>query len=381
MFRLLAALLVGGALWLGYGWISRDVSTSPGDQLDEMSIQGVEVEKISTSTPGSGPPPPLQASARPPATDALVSRLESGDMTAAWDALSAPDRSAGERLAQALDAAFEKATPAAAISLLGDHNSFLHSEEGRQAARRAIAKARRQDPEAGVMTLTRFLQLCMKGSIEKADTAARSVVEEGYAALKPLLLRTVLDPADLSRAKSYKVQPGDTLEGIAKRFRKAGHKLESGTLAAFNRISDPRRLRSGQVLKVPVDPISTVVEKNSFLQAVYVGDVIFRLYWVAHGKDGCTPETTFTVGAKKEHPDWYADGRVIPYGHPDNVLGDYFIKFLHDSYTGFGVHGTSDPASIGTMASAGCIRMFDADIEDYFKVVPRGTRVEIRASR
>jgi lipoprotein-anchoring transpeptidase ErfK/SrfK len=33
------------------------------------------------------------------------------------------------------------------------------------------------------------------------------------------------------------------------------------------------------------------------------------------------------------------------------------------------------------MASAGCIRMLDADIEDYFKIVPRGTEVEIRTSR
>ena len=97
--------------------------------------------------------------------------------------------------------------------------------------------------------------------------------------------------------------------------------------------------------------------------AVYVGDTIVRLYWVGHGKDDCTPETTFVVLEKQEKPDWYGPGRLVPYGHPDNVLGDYFVKFRHESFTGFGAHGTSEPETIGTQSSAGCIRMADADIE------------------
>jgi lipoprotein-anchoring transpeptidase ErfK/SrfK len=62
------------------------------------------------------------------------------------------------------------------------------------------------------------------------------------------------------------------------------------------------------------------------------------------------------------------------------VLGDYFVKFEHASYTGFGAHGTSDSASIGTMASRGCIRMRAADIQEVFEVMPRGCQVEIRAT-
>ena len=102
---------------------------------------------------------------------------------------------------------------------------------------------------------------------------------------------------------------------------------------------------------------------------------------IGHGAEDRTPETTFTVGDKLKHPDWYApDGNVYPYGHPQNVLGDYFVKFKHASYTGFGTHGTADPRSIGRMASQGCIRMQDPDIREFFEIFPRGCQVEIRAT-
>ena len=54
---------------------------------------------------------------------------------------------------------------------------------------------------------------------------------------------------------------------------------------------------------------------------------------------------------------------------------------LAASFDGFGAHGTPEPESIGTMASAGCIRMLDADIAEYFQFVPRGSKVVVRSSR
>lgn len=43
----------------------------------------------------------------------------------------------------------------------------------------------------------------------------------------------------------------------------------------------------------------------------------------------------------------------------------------------YGIHGTNNPASIGTRASAGCIRMFNHDVEELYEWVPIGTRVII----
>ena len=39
------------------------------------------------------------------------------------------------------------------------------------------------------------------------------------------------------------------------------------------------------------------------------------------------------------------------------------------SITGYGIHGTNEPRSIGKAASHGCIRMRQADLEELFDLV------------
>ena len=108
-------------------------------------------------------------------------------------------------------------------------------------------------------------------------------------------------------------------------------------------------------------------------------DVRIRLYWIAHGRDGDdTPDTTFIVADKIEDPDWHFDGRVIPFGSPENPLGTHFVKFSHEAFVGYGVHGTDEPESIGTRASRGCIRLAPDDIKEFFRIVPRGSEVRVR---
>lgn len=394
MLRFLTALAVLGAVLFGYDrWIvgREQAAEKPFSTPTAQDAEAPSAEPELSAPPAPVPEPtaPLLTSAQEaagdadPAAAAVLSELEENPKEAVPAALRllAANRIADRaRAARQLEACVAQTPVEELPAVLGEDNAFLHSAEGRRVFEQVVAKTLAEPPATAVIAMSRLLEKCMQGRIEKTDLEAHAAVDEAYAAYRPLLLRTVLNPADLTRARSHKVESGDSLERIAGLFRQQGLKVEAGTLAVFNRITDPRRLQAGQVLKIPLDPIRTLVEKRSFLLAVYVGDVIFRLYWVAHGKDDCTPETTFTVGAKKEHPDWYADGRVIPYGHPENVLGDYFIKFMHPSFTGFGIHGTSEPDSIGTMASAGCIRLNDDDIADYFWLVPGGSTVEIRAS-
>lgn len=386
--RLLFVVAAAFALWWLYGTYS--------DRAPEVVAPAAAASGSGAGTSASAPASTMQAPLQAPGAQVVESATTLAAATAA-DALAAGrladvpqpfvllQSAAGverERLAAALIATADRAEPSAGVQLLAGHNAFLQTEEGRRIGQRILDKVTATEPTVRVELLSRLLEACMRGPIEKTDTEAHAFADEVWRRQQVVLRQTVLDPAKLTGARSYTVRPGDVLDRIARKFRDDGCLVEAWTLAAFNRIDDPGRLRAGQVLKVPVDPIRTVVEKNSFLMAVYVGDVIFRLYWIGHGADDRTPEATFRVVAKQEHPDWYApDGRVIPYGSPENVLGDYFVKFEHPSYTGFGCHGTSQPESICTRASAGCIRMHDADIEDFFRIVPRGTEVEIRASR
>ncbi|NLY30554.1 MAG: L,D-transpeptidase family protein [Firmicutes bacterium] len=43
----------------------------------------------------------------------------------------------------------------------------------------------------------------------------------------------------------------------------------------------------------------------------------------------------------------------------------------------YGIHGTNKPWSIGTQASAGCVRMFNRHVEQLYRITPEGTLVRI----
>lgn len=62
--------------------------------------------------------------------------------------------------------------------------------------------------------------------------------------------------------------------------------------------------------------------------------------------------------------------------NPGGVLGSRWMG-LSIPGGNYGIHGTNNPASIGTMASKGCIRMHNRDIEALFPRVPVGTPVLI----
>ena len=314
----------------------------------------------------------------------LADEVKAGEPAAMEVAFSRLREAAGggrQVLASALREGVAASVPEEALRLLGGNNSFLHTPEGRAAGARVIELAGDVPDERALGLLTGLVELAMGGPISPEDTAAKNFVSQAYVALQKPVKRHLFDPTNLTRARSYQVQAGDALGLIARKFSvEHGLKLEAGTLAMVNRITNPNSIRVGQVLKLPMDPIQTVVEKRSFLMAVYLGPTIIRLYWVGHGEDDITPETEFTISDKIEKPDWFhPDGRRIPYGHPDNVLGEFFVKFTHPSYTGFGAHGTDRENTIGTMRSMGCIRMYAKDIEEYFHFVPRGSKVLVRA--
>jgi hypothetical protein len=43
----------------------------------------------------------------------------------------------------------------------------------------------------------------------------------------------------------------------------------------------------------------------------------------------------------------------------------------------YGIHGTNKPGSIGSMASGGCFRMHNRDVEKLYDIVPTGTKVVV----
>ncbi len=164
------------------------------------------------------------------------------------------------------------------------------------------------------------------------------------------------------------VVAGDTLSMIADEFR---------TTTAFikkqNGLSSDV-IRRGQLLRIWTGRLSVVVDKSQNTLMLRSDGALIRTYPVSTGKDSITPVGTFKIVNKLSKPAWTHEGRVIPYGDSQNILGTRWMGF---DIPGYGIHGTTDPAKIGQQTTAGCVRMHNDDVEELYDLLPVNTEVTI----
>lgn len=178
---------------------------------------------------------------------------------------------------------------------------------------------------------------------------------------------------------SYTVLDGDTLSAIAEKQGKDLYFHE--VIMLVNGIRDAKRIRPRQTLKIPQGHFSAIVQKSPHRLIILLGNHYVKEYVVALGAPATpTPEGQFLIDAKATDPDWTApDGQVYKFKDPKNILGTRWMGFKDTAeHQGLGIHGTSDPASIGTDASNGCIRLLNRDVEEIFGMLGPGDTVEIR---
>ncbi len=108
--------------------------------------------------------------------------------------------------------------------------------------------------------------------------------------------------------------------------------------------------------------------------ALFEDGRVVKVYPVAVGKQHTpSPNGSFHIASRVQHPAWYQPGRVVKPG-PANPLG---TRWMGLGYKGYGIHGTNMPRSIGKAASHGCIRMRNHDVEELFNLVEVGDAVEL----
>ena len=133
------------------------------------------------------------------------------------------------------------------------------------------------------------------------------------------------------------------------------------------------------------EPLRLVVTKSAFTLEVFEGPERVATYRVAIGKnpgdkkapgDLRTPEGEFRVVSIENSAAWthdFGDGK----GPVKGAYGPWFVR-LETGWKGIGIHGTHDPASLGTAATEGCIRLENSDLVRLVTRLPIGTKVEIR---
>ncbi|HOU36095.1 MAG TPA: L,D-transpeptidase family protein [Candidatus Omnitrophota bacterium] len=179
-----------------------------------------------------------------------------------------------------------------------------------------------------------------------------------------LLFSPTLTPGSIE----YEIKPGDSLEKIARDHRTTVELIKKSNGLTGDSIFP------GKKLKVWTVPFNIVVDKSQNTLLLKTDDTVFKSYTVATGTNNSTPVGTFRIIEKITDPPWYKPGAVIPAGSPENILG---TRWLGLTKQGYGIHGTTDPKSLGTQATAGCIRMANRDVEELYSIVPLGVEVTI----
>lgn len=168
---------------------------------------------------------------------------------------------------------------------------------------------------------------------------------------------------------THTINPGDTLAGLAKKY---GTTVE--LLRKNNGVSRDK-IYAGMKLKVPTARFSIVVDRQTNRLLVLADDKPLKRYKVATGRRDRTPPGAFKIINKLENPTWYNAGTVVPPDSPKNILGTRWMGF---DKSGYGIHGTTLPETIGTYSSKGCIRMLNSEVEELYTIIPLGTQVLVK---
>jgi lipoprotein-anchoring transpeptidase ErfK/SrfK len=127
----------------------------------------------------------------------------------------------------------------------------------------------------------------------------------------------------------------------------------------------------------------TIVVKTHERKLYYVVDEYRALRFpVGVGRSGMTWTGRAYVEGKYIEPAWEAPPdikgdykglpEVIPGGARNNPMGAAALTLRGGKYA---IHGTNNPSSVGRFVSHGCIRMYNRDIRQLYRLVWIGTPV------
>lgn len=159
---------------------------------------------------------------------------------------------------------------------------------------------------------------------------------------------------------------------------------------------NPAFLRRKVSYNGPEAPGTIVVDPaRRYLYLVEPGGTAVR-YGVGVGREGFGWSGEAAINSKQEWPDWYPPKEMIDRqpelkrvvtklqggqgvsGGPRNPLGARALYLYQNGKdTLFRIHGTTEPRTIGTRVSSGCIRLINQDIIDLYARTPLGAKVVV----
>lgn len=364
----------------------------PGAQSPEAGVPGGE-DATGAAVGGAAPAGPDAGAVAAALTvlDQWHRALEADRDQAAGEA-TGPVRSCLQALAVLLDPAPEAAPPPFPVEAAGalgqDFTALARAwRDGGTAglARELGAGTGAGGPAALVWQEVLVRQGTLRGDSGRASTALgellRGMLEAGYPRdrvleLAPVARSLARDAASYLPFRSYVVQAGDSLIRIARRFRQQGLELRYGWIRLFNDKAGDT-VQVGEELRIPTTPLHLEVWRSARVAVLFAGEHPLRVESVSVGKPGEeTPLGTFTIQEHDARPKWYRrDGPPLPYGDPENALGEGWMGFKEK--TSYGLHGTNQEETLGSFETQGCIRFRNEAIVELMELLPVGAKVVI----
>ncbi len=186
--------------------------------------------------------------------------------------------------------------------------------------------------------------------------------------------------------RTHTIKKRDTLIELAPKFDVGYNEITDANPGVDPWVPDP-----GTVINIPAFRVlpnaphcGIVVNLAEMRLYYYLGGRLVITYPIGIGMQGFgTPAGVYRVVQKIRNPAWNVppDIRkqdpelppVIPPGN-NNPMGHFALRLTRPTYL---IHGTNKPFCVGLRASHGCIRLYNRDIAQLFRLVRENTPVTI----
>ncbi len=384
-----AVVLVAAAgfgLWKYAGQGSGGVTPAPVAAEEPAVAEPSTTTEVATAPPASATPAPVEVRQGTPGVTGTTT--PSGTNTAPAGVLAAPAPVAGVDPTKPLpvdvsqpglrpvDPAAAGAAPVAGgpgVPAAGDVLATGSTQVVRamiESGDRAMAAGRL------VEARTSYARAFMHSEASRSDL---EVLRQKLTTInEDLVFSAKVTPGD-PLVETYTVVAGDALEKIRK---KRDLTTEWMMIQRVNRMPNANALKVGQKLKLVRGPFHAVVRKGEYRMDIFAGSpeepdnwLYIRSFKVGLGDNNGTPLGTFQIRNKMQNPDWRnpRTGEKFGKDDPKNPIGEYWLGWqgLGDSspITGYGIHGTVEPDSIGQSKSMGCVRLLDDDVKLVYELL------------
>ncbi|HPN40382.1 MAG TPA: L,D-transpeptidase [Candidatus Cloacimonadota bacterium] len=180
-----------------------------------------------------------------------------------------------------------------------------------------------------------------------------------------LELQKAVEPGQKQEPKAVAAVQDTLKKKPAKPQKKSSFNPQDSLWVAYTR-DDSTHIESpgeGYLIRISKGKRQLTLFKDGVPQKVYSVGVGKNQNDKSKKADNATPEGSFQIDSIHNSRDWKYNGK--------KVYGPWFLRlntssgaFSGSSWTGIGIHGTSNEKSIGNFVSKGCIRMYNKDITE-----------------